>query len=109
MASPRASGGMVRARAPHELTRMRRKKVKHRAILRSSTFKIHSDVHREIALYPSMWCASALASLLLLFGSMLDGLRTEGAAPVLTQHTLRDDVQVDAQHVKELCIGGQLA
>ncbi|KAJ1620283.1 hypothetical protein T492DRAFT_1078973 [Pavlovales sp. CCMP2436] len=30
-----------------------------------------------------MWCASALASLLLLFGSMLDGSRTEGAAPVL--------------------------
>ncbi|KAJ1626350.1 hypothetical protein T492DRAFT_1033098 [Pavlovales sp. CCMP2436] len=28
-----------------------------------------------------MWCASALASLLLLFGSMLDGSRTEGAAP----------------------------
>ncbi|KAJ1621231.1 hypothetical protein T492DRAFT_1072016 [Pavlovales sp. CCMP2436] len=30
-----------------------------------------------------MWCASALASLLLLFGSMLEGSRTEGAAPVL--------------------------
>ncbi|KAJ1616242.1 hypothetical protein T492DRAFT_1107983, partial [Pavlovales sp. CCMP2436] len=30
-----------------------------------------------------MWCALALASLLLLFGSMLDGSRTEGAAPVL--------------------------
>ncbi|KAJ1636054.1 hypothetical protein T492DRAFT_961732 [Pavlovales sp. CCMP2436] len=30
-----------------------------------------------------MWCASALASLLLLFGSMLDGSRTEGAASVL--------------------------